>query len=65
MTREQFIKKHGDTKTKMLAGILHIYLTDDHLESHYDLENQIILHGDKKIKDSIIYLDDLLEFEVK
>lgn len=63
MTKEQLLKHYGETRTKDIAGILHNYVFGDKIEDHTTLEEKIKLHGALKIKDSIKYLEDLLEFE--
>jgi hypothetical protein len=63
MTKEQLIEKYGKTKTKFVAGILHNYLYGNTMQDHHILENKIRVHGDLLLKDSIVYLEDILEFE--
>jgi hypothetical protein len=63
MTRQQLINHYGNTRTKDIAGILHNYLFGSSIEEHQLLEDKILSHGELKIKDSIKFLDDLLEFE--
>ena len=38
-------------------------LVDDMFEKHNELERQIKLYSNEKVKDSIVYLDPILEFE--
>jgi hypothetical protein len=63
MTRDKFIQVYGDKRTKDVSGILHNYLVDDMFEKHNELERQIKLYSNERVKDSIIYLDPILEFE--
>jgi len=63
MTRQKFIQVYGDKRIKDVSGILHNYLTDDILEKHNELERQIKIYSNEKVKDSIQYLDPILEFE--
>lgn len=63
MTKEQLIQHYGETRTKDFAGILHNYVFGEKMEDHNALEEKIRLHGNLKIKDSIKFLEDLLEFE--
>jgi len=63
MTREKFIKHYGESKTKDVSGILHNYLIDGSIEKHTMLEHKIKQYATIKIKDSLINLDEILEFE--
>jgi hypothetical protein len=63
MTKTQFIEKYGKTKTKDVAGILHNYLYGNSMQDHHILEHKIKTHGDLFVKDSISYLEDILDFE--
>lgn len=63
MTKEQFIKHYGESKTKDVAGILHNYLISNSMESHLMLEKKLVHYGVLKVKESINNFDDLLEFE--
>lgn len=65
MTREQFIQAYGEKRIKDVSGILHNYIIDTRLERYNELERQIKMYSNEKVKDSIIYLDSLLEFEYK
>ena len=63
MTKEQLIQHYGETKTKDIAGILHNYVFGEKIENHNYLEEKIKLHGNLRIKDSIKFLEEFLEFE--
>lgn len=63
MTRTKFIQVYGDKRIKDVSGILHNYLIDTGLEKHNELERQIQIYSNEKVKDSINYLDSILEFE--
>jgi hypothetical protein len=63
MTRQKFIQVYGDKRIKDVSGILHNYLVDDMFEKHNDLERQIKIYSNEKVKDSIVYFDPILAFE--
>jgi hypothetical protein len=63
MTRDKFIQVYGDKRIKDVSGILHNYIIDNILEKHNELERQIKIYSNEKVKDSISYLDPILEFE--
>jgi hypothetical protein len=63
MTKEQLIQNYGETRTKDIAGILHNYVLGEKIEDHKALEEKLRSHGNLKIKDSIKFLEDILDFE--
>lgn len=65
MTKEQFITKYGERKTKEAAGALHTFLAGSTMENHYALEDKIAEFSNLKIKESMDHLDPLLEFSVE
>jgi hypothetical protein len=62
MTKEQFIQKYGNRKTKEAAGALHTFLAGYTIDNHYELEAKIIEFGNKSVTESIEHLGHLLEF---
>ena len=63
MTRDKFIQIHGNKKVKDVAGIFHCYIISDAIEKHTELERQLSIYSNEKVKDVIQYLDPILEFE--
>lgn len=62
MTKEQFIQKYGNRKTKEAAGALHTFLAGYTIDNHYELEAKIREFANTPVSESIEQLGHLLEF---
>jgi hypothetical protein len=63
MTKEKFIKTYGNKRLKDVAGMLHIYLIQETIDKHYELDSYIMFNDTMKVKDAIPDMEHLIEFE--
>ena len=63
MTKTQFLEHHGNKKLKEVTGTLHIYLKQESIDRHFELDNFIMTNNTMKAKEAIPKIEYLLEFE--